>query len=114
MPSKDLLMRTQLIMLLYLVKKLSYEKISFIEFGEKGNGLLYLEKLSERIEKELNIKIEIFGFDKTGEGLINPKDRDLPYFFQGGMYKMDTELLKKLKRSKLIVGDVKNTICRFF
>ena len=43
-----------------LAKKLSYEKISFIEFGvAKGNGLLYLEKLSERIEKELNIKIEI-------------------------------------------------------
>lgn len=99
-----------------LAKKLSYEKISFIEFGvAKGNGLLYLEKLSERIEKELNIQIEIFGFD-TGEGLINPIDqKDLPYFFQRGMYKMDIELLKKkLKRAKLIVGDVKNTTLDFF
>jgi len=42
-----------------LAKKLSYNRISFIEFGvAKGNGLLYLENLADRIEKELNIVIE--------------------------------------------------------
>jgi hypothetical protein len=99
-----------------LAKKLSYDKISFIEFGvAKGNGLLYLENIANRIEKELDIKIEVYGFD-TGEGLIQPKDyRDLPYFFQGGMYKMDIEALKnKLHRSKLIIGDVKDTVKDFF
>ena len=99
-----------------LAKKLSYKKISFIEFGvAKGNGLLYLENLANRIEKELDIEIEIYGFD-TGEGLIKPSDyRDLPYFFQGGMYKMDIVKLKnRLNRSKLILGDVKDTVQSFF
>jgi len=99
-----------------LAKKLSYNRISFIEFGvAKGNGLLYLENLADRIEKELNIEVEIYGFD-TGKGLIKSSDyRDLPYFFQGGMYKMDVDALKdKLKRSKLILGDVENTVKNFF
>tara|TARA_A100001015_G_scaffold61992_1_gene68367 strand:- start:189 stop:1031 length:843 start_codon:yes stop_codon:yes gene_type:complete len=98
-----------------LAKKLSYDKISFIEFGvAKGNGLLYLESLAERIEKEIDIKIEIYGFD-TGEGMIKPTDyKDLPYFFQGGMYQMDkANLHQKLKRSKLILGDVKETVKNF-
>jgi|TARA_B100001093_G_scaffold47254_1_gene40148 hypothetical protein len=99
-----------------LAKKLSYDKISFIEFGvAKGNGLIYLENLAARIEKELNIKVEIYGFD-TGEGLIKPEDyRDLPYFFEGGMYKMDiNKLQQRTNRSKLIIGDVKNTVKNFF
>jgi len=98
-----------------LAKKLNYKKISFLEFGvAKGNGLLCLEELASRIEKEIDIEIEIYGFD-TGEGLIEPKDyRDLPYFFQGGMYKMDVnELKKRLKRSKLILGDVNQTAKSF-
>ena len=98
-----------------LAKKLNYKKISFLEFGvAKGNGLLCLEELASRIEKEIDIEIEIYGFD-TGKGLIETKDyRDLPYFFQGGMYKMDVnELNKRLKRSKLILGDVNQTAKSF-
>lgn len=97
-------------------KKLGYKKISFIEFGvAEGNGILYLEKISDKIAKELNIEIEIYGFD-TGEGLIKPKDyKDLPYFFKEGMYQMNFKKLKlKLKRAKLILGDVEKTIQNFF
>ena len=98
-----------------LAKKLGYKKLSFIEFGvAEGNGLTYLEKIALRIEKELDIEIEIYGFD-TGQGLVEPKDyKDLSYFFETGMYKMNQEkLLQKLKKAKLVLGDVKNTASDF-
>jgi len=99
-----------------LAKKLGHKKISVIEFGVAGgNGIMFLEKYSEKILKEINVKIEIFGFDLR-EGLNEPKDyRDLPYWFKKSLYKMDYEKLNsKLKNTKLIIGDVKNTIKDFF
>ena len=99
-----------------LAKKLNLNRISIIEFGvAEGNGLASLEKIVSRIEKELEIQIDIFGFD-TGSGLVQPKNNfDLPYFFKTGMYKMDIKKLKsKLTKSQLIIGDVKETINNFF
>ena len=99
-----------------LAKKLGHKKISVIEFGVPGgNGIMFLEKYSEKILKEINVKIEIFGFDLR-EGLNEPKDyRDLPYWFKKNLYKMYYEKLNsKLKKTKLIIGDVKNTIKDFF
>jgi hypothetical protein len=95
-----------------LAKKLNHKSVSIIEFGvATGKGLLFLESIAKRISKEIKINIEIYGFD-LGSGLSIPKDyRDLPYWFQKGFYKMDPEILKKkLKFSKLIIGDVKNKI----
>lgn len=99
-----------------LAKKLGHKKISFIEFGvAEGNGLNFLEKISARIEKELDVEIELYGFD-TGEGLFEPQDyKDLGYFFKSSMYKMNKEKLNKnLIKSKLILGDVKDTVKNFF
>ena len=61
------------------------------------------------------LDIELYGFD-TGSGLPGPRDyRDMPHYFKSGLYDMDPELLeKKLKRAKLVIGDVKNTTARFF
>lgn len=99
-----------------LAKKLGYKSFSIIEFGVAGgNGTYFLEKFCEKVRFELNIKIEIYGFDLK-EGLLNPKGhKDLPYWFQSGFYSMNELKLKKLlKYAKLILGDVKDTIKKFF
>jgi hypothetical protein len=99
-----------------LAKKLGYKSFSIIEFGVAGgNGIYFLEKFCEKISLELNIEIEIYGFDLK-DGLSNPKDyKDLPYWFQSGFYSMnEPELKKVLKKTKLILGDVKETIKKFF
>src|SRR5215831_11062434 len=47
-----------------LAKRLGHDSISVIEFGVAGgNGLLNLEMHAEKINEELGIKIEIYGFD---------------------------------------------------
>ena len=95
-----------------LAKKLGYKSFSIIEFGVAGgNGIYFLEKFCEKVRLELNIEIEIYGFDLK-DGLSNPKDyKDLPYWFQSGFYSMnESELKKVLKKTKLILGDVKETI----
>jgi len=99
-----------------LAKKLNYKSFSVIEFGVAGgNGLYFLEKFSEKIFKELNINIEIYGFTLK-EGLQNPSDyRDLPYWFKSELYSTDDDILiKKLRKVKLIFGDVKETTKDFF
>ena len=91
-----------------LAKKLGYKRISVIEYGvAEGAGLLSLEKYTEEITKITGVDIDIYGFD-TGIGLPKPKDyRDLPYQWKEGFFSMDkNELLKKLKKSKLILGNI--------
>mgnify|MGYP001400402801 FL=1 len=100
----------------FLAKKLGHKKISVIEFGVAGgNSIMFIEKYSERIFKELGVEIEIYGFD-LGEGMTEPEDyRDLPYWFKKSLYKMDVEKLNsKIKKTKLILGDVKDTLKDFF
>lgn len=94
-----------------LAAALGQRRISAIEFGVAGgNGLLWLERHAEAIERLLPVEFEIYGFD-TGGGLPNPKDyRDLPHHWQGGFFAMDRDKLeKKLKRAKLVIGDVAET-----
>ncbi|MCH8539322.1 MAG: hypothetical protein LAT58_00970 [Opitutales bacterium] len=96
-------------------KAIGYNGITIIEFGvAAGTGLLAMERLADLIEKELDIRIDIFGFD-SGEGLPNPEDyRDLPYEWKGEFFKMDTQKLKRtLKKAELILGDVKITVPNF-
>lgn len=99
-----------------LAKNLGYKKISVLEFGVAGgNGLLNLEYHTKQITKFIEIEIEIYGFD-TGEGLPEPIDyRDLPYNYKKGNFKMDIDALSsKLKKSKLVLGDIKDTAETFF
>ena len=96
-------------------KALGIENISVIEFGVAGgNGLVALENIAQDIEEEVGVKISVYGFD-TGEGMPEILDyRDLPYVWQKGFFKMDVERLKaRLKKAKLILGDVKDTIKTF-
>lgn len=98
-----------------LAKKLGYQRMSVLEFGVAGgNGLLNLEYHAQQINKLLSIDIEIYGFD-TGEGLPKPLDyRDVPYYFCEGFYKMDVPKLQdKLKKAKLVLGNVRDKIKSF-
>lgn len=99
-----------------LAVKLGYRRISAVEFGVSGgNGLISLEHHAEQITGILPIEIEVYGFD-TGEGLPKPIDhRDLPYHWKEGFYKMDVKALEaKLRKAKLILGNVSDTVGSFF
>jgi len=99
-----------------LAKRLDYKRISILEYGVAGgNGLMNLEYHSQEIEKLLGVEIEIYGFD-SGKGLPKPIDyRDLPYLFRENFYEMDIQKLEgRLKRAKLILGDIKDTSMDFF
>jgi hypothetical protein len=99
-----------------LAKKLGYPKISVIEFGVAGgNGLVNLEYHAEQVSHAFGIEIEIYGFD-TGEGLPEPVDyRDLPYHWKKGFFRMDVPKVRtRLKRAKLVLGDIRETSKSFF
>lgn len=98
-----------------LAKALGIVGISVVEFGVAGGqGLLALEKAAEEVEQHFGIAIDVFGFD-TGVGMPAPNDyRDLPYVWGHGFYLMDVERLQtRLKRARLILGDVEETLAAF-
>jgi hypothetical protein len=98
-----------------LAHRLSHDRVSVIEFGVAGGrGLLALEQHANWVETVFPVKIEIYGFD-TGEGLPPPEDyRDLHYLWKPGFFRMDPDDLKsKLKRAKLVLGNVRETAKTF-
>jgi hypothetical protein len=100
-----------------LAQRLGHQCITAIEFGVAGgNGLVALEALAQKIHHEVGIEVDVIGFD-SGEGLPSTDQedyRDLPYFWQKGFYKMDVEKLRKrLKRSRLVLGDIRSTLDPF-
>jgi hypothetical protein len=98
-----------------LAAALGNDRVSVVEFGVAGgNGLVSMEGIAERIEKLVNVKIDIYGFD-SGEGLPSPTDyRDVPNLCSSGLYKMDQEKLRaRLQRSRLFLGDIRYTISEF-
>jgi hypothetical protein len=98
-----------------LAKVLGYQRISVLEFGVAGGaGLLKLERIAELVEKLLDIRIEVYGFD-TGKGLPKPTDyRDLPYMWIEGEFWMDEPALQgRLRRAQLKLGDVETTVPEF-
>jgi hypothetical protein len=99
-----------------LAKKLGYSRISVLEFGVAGGlGLLSLEYHAREIAQELEIDIDIYGFD-TGKGLPPPLDyRDLPYHWKAGFFAMNVETLdSRLTKAKLVLGDINKTAQNFF
>tara|TARA_B100000029_G_scaffold240200_1_gene237374 strand:+ start:7075 stop:7911 length:837 start_codon:yes stop_codon:yes gene_type:complete len=99
-----------------LAKQLGKKKISVIEYGvASGRGLLILEEYADEIEKLLGVQLEVYGFD-MGSGLPKPKDyRDLPHHWKEGFFVMDEDKLRsKLKKAKLIIGDIETTSKNFF
>jgi hypothetical protein len=70
-----------------------------------------VESLCAQLSKNHPIEYEIYGFD-SGEGLPNPHGyKDLPYKFGAEFYRMNVEeVRKRVAKSKLILGDVNNTV----
>src|SRR5262245_23699479 len=98
-----------------LARKLGHSAMSAIEFGVAGgNGLIALEKHAAKVTGETGVAIMIYGFD-TGHGMPPPRDyRDLPYLWTAGYFAMDVSKLKSsLKTSRLILGDVADTVRNF-
>jgi hypothetical protein len=99
-----------------LAKKLGLKRISVLEFGVAGGrGLLNLEYHAREIAQELEIEIEIYGFD-TGYGLPKPLGyRDLPYHWKEGFFAMNMEKLQtRLTKAKLVLGEIEKTAQNFF
>ena len=97
-----------------LAKKLGLDRISVLEFGVAGGrGLLNLEYHAREIARELEIEIDIYGFD-TGRGLPRPLDyRDLPYHWKEGFFAMNVEELQtRLTKAKLVLGEIEKTVSR--
>jgi len=102
-----------LLMAAHRAQQLGYKKISVFEFGcWNCRGLLDLEHWIDDIKEIINIDFQIFGFD-YGEGLpdTNNDPRDRFYRWSVSDYKLvEKENIKKLKYTKLIFGDVKDTL----
>ena len=101
-------------------QKLGYKSVSVIEFGVAGgNGLVNVEFHAREITRLTGVSFDIYGFD-SGVGLP-PNDvkedayKDLPHIFKDYDYKMDEPLLRsKLQKSKLVIGNIKETGPSFF
>jgi|TARA_B110001452_G_C15185018_1_gene411589 hypothetical protein len=96
-------------------KKLGINNVTTLELGVAGgNGIMALEKYKKKIEKVLDIKIDIYGFD-TGTGLPETENvnEDLPFFWRSDQYKIDKDDLEKRISSKIFYGDVKDTVDDF-
>lgn len=92
-------------------------EISAIEFGVAGGqGLLTLQEEAEAVERETGVSIKVYGFDYGG-GLpsMTGDYRDHPDYWKVGDFPMDKEALRgKLSlRTRLILGDVKDSVSRF-
>ena len=98
-----------------LARWLDLSRISVAEVGVAGGaGLLALERIAEEVQADLGVQIDVVGFD-TGQGMPPPQDyRDIPHFWGTGFYRMDEAGLRaKLRRAKLLLGDVRETIPQF-
>jgi hypothetical protein len=98
-----------------LARSLGINRVSVIEFGVAGgNGQIEMERIAAEVEKRFDVQIDIYGFD-TGAGLPGPMDyRDVPNLCSEGLYRMDSDKLRgRLKKSQLVLGDVKETIIEF-
>lgn len=105
-----------LILAAHQAKELGYKKISVIEFGcWDCDGLIDLENYINDIKNFIDIDFSVYGFD-LGDGHpdYNNDSRDRHYELSKGDYPFKKkDNLKKLTISKLILGDVKNTIVNF-
>ena len=96
-------------------QSLDIERISVLELGVAGGGgLLALEAAAEGAETLLSTRIDVYGFD-TGGGLPVALDaRDAPFAIQQGDFAMDeAKLRSRLRRARLLIGDVKETVHEF-
>lgn len=92
---------------------LGYSSMTAVELGVAGgSGLLCLCEHKQEIEKLLDIRIVILGFD-SGAGLPESNDsRDLLYCWPPHSFEMDRRRLEDRLdgRAELVIGDVQDTV----
>ncbi len=98
-------------------KKQGVPEICVAEFGvARGDGLFLLERYAALAEAEEGIRIRVYGFD-TGQGLppLCGDYRDHPDFYRIGDYPSNVAQIQSRlsSRSKLIIGNVDETVERF-
>jgi hypothetical protein len=93
-------------------KVLGYKAITALELGVAGgNGLRFLCRYRDEIERATSMKIFISGLDR-GTGLPASSDpRDLLYCWPAGSFEMDYSKLKQSlgNAATLVLGDVRET-----
>jgi hypothetical protein len=96
-------------------KALGIDRMLSIEFGVAGgNGLVAMEEAAIEIGNEMNIEIDVFGFDLVSGLPPNRNYQDLKYWFVPGSFSMDVEKLKsRLRKATLVLGDIRETIPKF-
>ena len=96
--------------------RLGLNEINIIELGVAGgNGIKSLLKYKKKVEKVLNIKINILGFD-SGSGLPKTnKKEDLPFFWKQGDYTNQNikDLEKNDQSIKIYEGNISSTLDNF-
>jgi hypothetical protein len=96
--------------------KLGYKEINVIELGVAGgDGIRALVKYKIKIEKVLDIKIKVIGFD-TGSGLPSTTSKeDLPFFWKSGDYTNQNlgELENENECVKIYEGNIQTTLDKF-
>ena len=90
--------------------KKGYSRFTAIEFGvASGRGIRVLSLFKKEIEKIIDIKIDIVGFD-TGKGMPKTNDyRDLPDKYVESDFPMIDKKIESYD-CKLVLGDLKKTI----
>ena len=105
-----------ILMAAHQAKELNYKKISIIELGcWNFEGLIDIENYINDIKKLIDIDFSVYGFE-LGSGHIKEETdpRNRLYELSGGDYAFKKEEnIKKLKFSRLILGDVKETVPKF-
>ena len=105
-----------ILMAAHQAKELNYKKISIIELGCWNlEGLIDIENYIHDIKKFIDIDFNVYGFE-LGTGHIEEETdpRNRLYDLSGGNYAFKKkDNLKKLTISKLILGDVKDTVPKF-
>jgi len=94
------------------------DSVYAIEFGvASGKGLLLMQEYAAMVESTTGVHIRVAGFD-TGKGLPPTAGdyRDHPDYWREGDYPMiniDRLTHQLMKRTELILGDVRNTVPTF-
>ncbi len=105
-----------ILMAAHQAKELNYKKISIIELGCWNlEGLIDIENYIHDIKKFIDIDFNVYGFELgTGHIVEETDPRNRLYELSGGNYAFKKkDNLKKLTFSKLILGDVKDTVPKF-
>ena len=95
-------------------RALNIPRLTAIEFGVfSGAGLRSMEQIAWCIKQEVGVGFDLYGFD-TESGMPPPVDhRDMGFIWAPGLFAPRKPLCEVLKRAKMIVGNIADTVPGF-